>query len=184
MARGGPGPRLNARVNGRYHREAAKNGKAYLEYLAEVDRLLITMTASGLESGMGNSEAATLAIHTWKEIEILARDSAGNLLPDRALHIIYTFACAILASGTTFASFDIAQRSVSAYQLMERQSEELMKSWDPEAVDDRMRAQAIRRERTLESHRKLREAGVTTTKIMDVAEVKGDENGSTERRGE
>lgn len=160
MPRGGPGKiRLSARIDGRYYHDAAKHGPAYLRYLSEVDRLITTMTASALESGMGNSEAVTLSVATYQEIEILARAHNGDLLPARALHIIYTYACAILASGTTFNSFEIAQRAIAAYHLSEAKTEALFKSWDPEEVDLRMRAVAIRRERSLRGlrERDLRE---------------------------
>lgn len=160
MPRGGPGQiRLNARIDGRYYRDAIKHGPAYLRYLSEVDRLITTMTASALESGMGNSEAVTLSVATYQEIEILARAANGDLLSTRALHMIYTYACAILASGTTFNSFEIAQRAIAAYHLSEAKTEALFGSWDPEEVNVRMRTVAMRRERSLRGlrERDLRE---------------------------
>lgn len=137
-----PGP------HGQYARRAAASPdiKTAQTYLTEVENLIYILISHALESGMTHSQATELAVETFREVEVLARDEeTGDLLPDHALFRVYSFCCSILASGTTFSSYEVAQRAIAAYRAMVRRLKLLWEEWDPEMIDGRIKARKSRR---------------------------------------
>jgi len=129
-------------------------------YLAQVDQLITTMTASALESGIAHSQAVTLAIETFKQVEAIARDENMELLPEHELAKVYTFCCAVLASGTTFSPFEIAQRAVLAAAAAKEGLEGLFATWDPVSVEERVkRASQLSRTRNRDTRTRGPNAG-------------------------
>jgi hypothetical protein len=137
---------LHDRPYGRYLQraiEANVGGEpldALRDYVDRCDQLITTMVASALESGVGHAQAVDLAIATFREIDSLARDQAtGELLPEHELGRVFGFACSILASGTTFAPFEIAQRAVLAAEACRQRLTRLFDEWDPVGIEERLR---------------------------------------------
>lgn len=148
----------SAQARGLYYQRALDSSSpdldAYRDYLAQVDQLVIILTASALESGIPHSRAVSLAIETFKHVEVLARDQNMELLPEPELAKVYTFCCSILASGTTFAPYEIAQRAVAAANAIRSGLTELFDAWDPVGVEERLkRADRAKRKRAGEGWR-------------------------------
>lgn len=137
-----------------------ESGSSFHAYLAQVDQLITTMIASALESGIAHSQAVTLAIETFKQVEAIARDENMELLPEREMAKVYTFCCAVLASGTTFSPFEIAQRAVLAAEAARRGLRELFATWDPVSVEERVkRASQLSRTRNRDTRTRGPNAG-------------------------
>jgi hypothetical protein len=134
-AEAGAGVGNGARADG----DSDESGPSFHTYLAQVDQLITTMTASALESGIAHSQAVTLAIETFKQVEAIARDESMELLPEHELAKVYTFCCAVLASGTTFSPFEIAQRAVLAVEVAREELGRLFATWDPVDVEERVK---------------------------------------------
>ena len=103
----------------------------------------------GLEAGLSHSDAVRLAIGVYKELDVLARATATLApLPAPAITAIRGYARAILRSGSTFSSFEIATRAIATYREAEAAIAKLGAEWDRQTVTQRLRLQRTRRQAT------------------------------------
>lgn len=119
-------------------------------YIPGENRIVKAILEAALESGIQASEAVKLAIGVYKEIDVLARNEKGDILGRTALKDIRTYCRAILRSGTTFSSFEIAQRAVMAWRELAKELIELHRMWDRESVTHRLKERAVRQKRAAE----------------------------------
>lgn len=100
--------------------------------------------AAGLEAGLSWSDAVALAIGLYRDIDVLARTEEADLLSPRILADIRAYSIAILRSGSTFASFEIANRAVAAWRQSRIELRRLHRQWDRESVTRRLKTKAAR----------------------------------------
>jgi hypothetical protein len=115
-------------------------------YIPGENRIVKAILEAALESGIGAGDAVKLAIGVYKEIDVLARNEKCDILSRTALKDIRTYCRAILRSGTTFSSFEIAQRAVMAWRELAKELVELHKMWDRESVTHRLKERKRRQE--------------------------------------
>lgn len=108
-------------------------------YIPGENRIVKAILESALESGIGPTDAVKLAIGVYKEIDVLARNEKCDILSRTALKDIRTYCRAILRSGTTFSSFEIANRAVIAWRELAKELVALHKMWDRESVTHRLK---------------------------------------------
>lgn len=101
--------------------------------------ILRPLIESALEAGLSHSDAVRLAIAVYKEIDLLARGASLTQLPTATLREIRLYARAILRSGSTFSSFEIAQRAVATYRLTQDEIRKLDAEWRTETASKRLR---------------------------------------------
>lgn len=90
---------------------------------------IVPLIASALEGGLSHSDAVPIAISTYKEIDLLARARNLNQLPSAAIDEIMLYAEAVFRSGSTFSSFEIANRAVATYELAAKEMNALAAKW-------------------------------------------------------
>lgn len=105
----------------------------------------MSLIEASLESGLGYSDAVTLAVGVYKEIDLLARDEVGDILNRTAIKTIRVYCRAILRSGSTFSSFEIATRAVAAWRTTLDELEKIHAIWDRETVAQRLKLRQIRK---------------------------------------
>lgn len=116
-------------------------------YIAAENRIVTALIEAALESGLQHSDAINLAIGVYKELDILARNERGDILDRSALKVIRIYCRAILRSGSTFSSFEIATRAVAAWRETRIQLKQLHAEWNRQTVTARLREREIQRER-------------------------------------
>lgn len=102
-------------------------------YRAAESEVIRTMIESSLESGLAHPDAVRLAIATYKELDVLTSPSADMAFWDLTrddLREIRMYCRAILRSGTTFQSFEIATRAIAAWKLAQAEITKLHEEWN------------------------------------------------------
>lgn len=90
---------------------------------------IVPLIASALEGGLSHPDAVRLAISTYKEVDLLARARNLNQLSAAAIDEIMLYVCAVFRSGSTFSSFEIANRAVATYELARKEMNTLSAKW-------------------------------------------------------
>lgn len=131
-------------------------------------------TAAGLETGLDHTSAVRLAVGIVQEIDVLARDEHLNTLSPAALREIRLYCLAVLRSGTTFSSYEIATRSIAAWRLAAREVVRLQNEWNTASVTKRLKQRKQRQDTAREAAQNPNPAA----RIPSRVEVAIDESGN------
>lgn len=141
-------------------------------YIPGENRIVKAILEAALESGIGPTDAVRLAIGVYKEIDSIARDEKCNMLGRTAIKDIRTYCRAILRSGTTFSSFEIANRAVIAWRELAKELVALHKMWDRESVTHRLKERNRRQKLAAE----MKERSVSADRAAGIVDD-DDDNG-------
>lgn len=120
-------------------------------YIPAENRIVKALIEAALESGIRHQDAVRLGLGVYKELDILARDEHGNILSRTALKDIRVYCRAILRSGTSFNSQEIATQAVAAWRMTAEELKHLHEEWDRETVTRRLRNRQKRQDTAAKS---------------------------------
>lgn len=142
------------RRGGRYattYDYVAANLGIHKPYIPAENRIVKALIEAALESGLQSPDAVRLALGVYKEIDVLARDEHGNILSRTALKDIRAYCRAILRSGVTFDSREIAAEAVATWRATAEELKKLHEEWDRESVTRRLKARKGRQEQATQA---------------------------------
>lgn len=125
---------------------------------------IISYTEAALEAGIQSTDAVKIALGIYKEVDVLARDTNFDPLTASALRAIVRFCCAILRSGSTFSSYEIATRAINTWRMLTDEARAVQEVWSREAVSKRLKLKETRtraQQKMAERHAKELEASST-----------------------
>lgn len=108
-------------------------------------RVIQDLIEAALEGGLSATDSVNIGLGVYKELYLLARnEDSGIILARASLNVIRAYARAILRSGSTFSSFEIASRAVSCWRQTSQALVAFFDDWDRLSITRKMQIRQAR----------------------------------------